>query len=571
MRGPPYQRAIVVGLMLALFAGVFVSAPGHGVGASPAASSNAAAAGIGVRALSGIFDAAKDPPDSPGQGTVDKQFCTDGTAFGSNVRVNCDSTKLPHNEVTIAVDPTNPNHLVAGSNDYEIYFVGATIVERIVAGSYVSSDGGATWTTGHVPPGGFTFTGDPAVAFNRKLGLVHYAVIAFQGGQGGGFADASVQVSTSSDGGVTYGAPVVVTLGTGGTRVTIFNDKPFIAVDSNPASSHYGRLYVTWTRFLFGAFGQYLGSPIMLSRSDDGGRTFSAAMEISGSSATFCANPFVPANAGRCNEDQFSSPVVASGGTLYVAFENGELVGAPNFRDQYLVVKSSDGGATFQGPSQAVGAMTDGLNDYPMNVDGRQNLSNSQFRVNSAGNLAADPTSPSTLYVTFSDNRNGGLTGDFHTVTTNTDVFVVRSTNGGMTWSGPLPVKTGSVANNDQFYPWGAVDSTGRLLVAFKDRSYDSANVMYGETLASSSTQGSSFTSKEVDTGLSNPNDSRWFTNGGTTHGKTTFLGDYEGLDVGSDGVAHPIWTDMRVAAFTTVPPGRGHNTQDVFTVAVKP
>ena len=44
------------------------------------------------------------------------------------------------------------------------------------------------------------------------------------------------------------------------------------------------------------------------------------------------------------------------------------------------------------------------------------------------------------------------------------------------------------------------------------------------------------------------------------------FLGDYNGLAVGSDGVAHPFWTDMR--RVVTVKGATGH-TEDVFTVAV--
>jgi len=33
---------------------------------------------------------------------------------------NCDSTVLPHNETAVAVDPNNPAHLLAGSNDTEL-------------------------------------------------------------------------------------------------------------------------------------------------------------------------------------------------------------------------------------------------------------------------------------------------------------------------------------------------------------------------------------------------------------------------------------------------------------------
>ncbi len=220
----------------------------------------------------------------------------------------------------------------------------------------------------------------------------------------------------------------------------------------------------------------------------------------------------------------------------------------------------------------------DGGNDYPINVDGRQTLTNSQFRVNSAGNLAVDPSSgPSqgstVLYISFSDNRKGVATCaapcTSSTVTTDTDVFVTTSSNGGSSWNSPVGVATGSTSANDQFYPWAAVGPGGVLKVAYKDRSYDSANIKYGETLATSTNGGASFSTVRVDTGLSNPNDSRWFTNGGTTNGKATFIGDYENLAIGSDGVSHPIWTDIRTSQFPTPPAGRGHNTQDAVTASI--
>lgn len=533
--------------------------------------------GFNGPATSGLLASAESfTSETPGVGQISMTSCTDGTNLGGgNVRVNCDSISLPHNEMSIAVDPTNPNHIVGGSNDYEIFFVGSSSIERLEAGFYTSFNGGQTWINGHIDPGGFTFNGDPAVAFNTKFNVVDYATIASNGGQRGGFATATIQVNTSPDGGQTFGHPVVVALGMGGTRTTVFNDKPYIAVDNNLGSPFYGRVYVTWTRFTFDQFGRYISSPIFLSFSDDGGHTFSAGQEISGTSSTLCANAFRSFNTNICNEDQFSSPVIGPDGTVYVAFENQEFQGASTgFRNQYLVVSSTNGGASFGTPSQAVFPIFDGGNDYPINVNGRQTLTNSQFRVNSAGNLAVDPSSGPTasstrLYISFSDNRNGGLTGNFQTVTTNTDVFVVASGNGGSTWTSPVQVPGGAGSQNDKFYPWAAVSSSGVLKVAFKDRSYDSNNIKYGETLATSTNNGASFSSVRVDSGLSNPNDSRWFTNGGTTNGKATFLGDYEGLAVSSDGVSHPLWTDMRSVQFPNPPPGRGHNTQDAVTVSV--
>jgi len=270
------------------------------------------------------------------------------------------------------------------------------------------------------------------------------------------------------------------------TNPTIFEDKPYLAADDNPASPFAGSVYITWTRFHFAdrASTQYLESPIFFSASHNGGRTWSMPREISGANSTLCtfSSTALP-NDGRCREDQFSSPVVASNGTIYVAYQNDQAVNDGQLRNQYLVVKSTDGGATWSTPVRASDILSDGNSDYPVNVQGRQTLSNSQFRVNSAGNLAIDPSS-GALYVTWSDNRNGTA------ASTNTDVFVARSLNGGATWSGPITV---SSAANDQFYPWAAVSSDGTLEISYFDRSYDLANSKYGITLAALSFNHSNF------------------------------------------------------------------------------
>jgi hypothetical protein len=95
------------------------------------------------------------------------------------------------------------------------------------------------------------------------------------------------------------------------------------------------------------------------------------------------------------------------------------------------------------------------------------------------------------------------------------------------------------------------------------DRSYDPANSKYGITLARLPIRGS-VNLQRVDTGLSDPNHARWFSS--RTNGKTTFLGDYTGLAVGSDGIAHPVWTDMR--RVVSVRDIAGTN-EDIFTAAV--
>src|SRR5207244_2365364 len=120
----------------------------------------------------------------------------------------------------------------------------------------------------------------------------------------------------------------------------------------------------------------------------------SAPKAISGSNAALCTYQ-TAGPAGECDENQFSVPTVGPNGTVYVAFQNEQnqalWESGEFFEDQYLLVKSTDGGTTWSSPTFVVG-LEDGSKDYPFNVRGRQTLSGYQLRVNSAGNIVASPT-----------------------------------------------------------------------------------------------------------------------------------------------------------------------------------
>src|SRR5712692_11543197 len=136
-------------------------------------------------------------------------LCNSSVAFGSNVMTNCDSTLLPHNETAIIVDPNDPNHLTAGSNDTELPPSGAPGNAKSLVGYYTSFDGGNTWLNGQVPSGSFTQTADPTIGFDTT-GNVYYGVVAFDLGLGGRSLGGAIQVSRSTDGGRTFSAPIVI-------------------------------------------------------------------------------------------------------------------------------------------------------------------------------------------------------------------------------------------------------------------------------------------------------------------------------------------------------------------------
>jgi hypothetical protein len=454
---------------------------------------------------------------------------------GLNTNLDCDDP-FPNNEPDIEVDPANPLHAVASSNDY------GSCCDQY----YTTFNAGASWSTGNMSiekPGPLGPIGsDPATVFDTKHDVtLHASLNFFLNKDFTQTCNGDLVVSPSKDGGLTWEPPIVVDQGHGCDLdpKQFFNDKEWIVTDNHPGSKFYGRTYITWTKFE-SHHGEYVRSAIFESHSDDGGRHWSDAQEISGKNKDLCTFQST-GHEGQCDENQFSVPTVGPDGKLYVAFQNSQNESlwetGEVFDDQYLLVKSTNGGDKWSHPTFVTG-LEDGSNDYPINVDGRQTLTGYQVRVNSAGNIVAGANG--TLYLTFSDNRNG--IHDVANPSTNIDVFVMSSTNGGATWSAPSRVDAGA---GDQWFPWVEVNPlTGAIGIAYNDRG--SANgTFYGAAISEG--MPGSFVKTTVSTAQSDPVHSRFFHAGDPACAAcATFNGDYINVSYGGDGHANIAWTDMR-------------------------
>jgi hypothetical protein len=461
------------------------------------------------------------------------QFECIATSGGANTKLDCDDP-FPNNEPDIEVNPANSQNLIASSNDY------GSCCDQF----YATVNNAATWTTGNMSVNNPQQTGsDPVTVFDVKHATAIHTSLnySFQLPTGES-CRGDVVASVSTDGGVTWLPPVVVDSGFGCdlSNVQLFNDKEWVVTDNYPSSPYYGRTYLTWTKFE-SASGAFVRSAIFESHSDDGGKHWTKAQEISGSNAGLCTFQ-VNGPASQCDENQFSVPTVGPNGTVYVAFQNeqNQALWEPNefFDDQYLLVKSADGGKTWSSPTFVVG-LEDGSADYPINVSGRQTLSGYQLRVNSAGNIVASPTD-GKLYLVFSDNRNG--THDSNNPVTNIDVFLMVSSDGGASWSGPTPVDAGL---GDQWFPWVDVNPTnGKIGIFYNDRGA-SNGALYNAALAEG-TPGL-LAKTIISTASSDPTHSRFFRAGVTgCEACATFHGDYINISYAPDGKAHLAWTDMR-------------------------
>jgi hypothetical protein len=509
-------------------------------------------------------------------------------------QANADFNQRPQNETSIALHPgsgQNQNNqagdsngdkkarFVIGANDYAIGAPIGTGVYNSEKITYfppfplLAGLDGENLVLTEPPIAG----GDPALAygFAREAPgveagqpIAYYASLVFSST----FAENGVIVQRSFNNGRDWNRPVVpplappkgIGIATYWDQVFDFavgNDKEYIAVD-NTGGPHNGRVYVTWTRFEFSG-DTFIRSPINMVFSDDNGLTFSDRIEISGASQTLCPNTFglMP---GVCDADQDSYPIVAPDGTLVVVFTNFNNESPPHFRDQLLVVRVNPDTQAVSGPFK-VTDIFNGADDLPFNEDDRFTLCNSNFRVDTFnGNIAV--AHDGTLYTTWWDNRAEAGQFPFPThvgpreegypcpagKTTDGNVFLSRSTDGGRTWTSPVRVN-GGPPDRDQWFPWVAAGPEGRVDVVFFDRSQDPNNKLANTFVARSSNGGRTFARRKVSDFASNF-DNAFFDLG-------SFIGDYNGMAMDSSGRSFPVWTGVR--------PGK--NDSDIFMAVLEP
>ncbi len=469
------------------------------------------------------------------------------------------------NETTVAQNPANPRNLVAGSNDYR----GFNSRENRNDGTgyaYTSFDGGKTWTdvqlphltyqTGATAPLSLDDSaGDPSVSFGAH-NTVYYANLVFSRGApaaGGSQQPSGIVVSVSHDGGLTWGEPTIVHLdgyNPDGTAAptNIFNDKEWVAADPNS-----GTVYVTWTQFMQDSAGNYLSSPIVVSKSTDYGAHFSAPVPVSPTLATFTTG-ITPFGSG-------SNPVVAADGSLYVAYETAvcqtAACNAPTDHNAVVVATSHDGGATFTNAEAAFNF------DFPLNQDtGRSTLTGENFRINAFPQLTVD-RADNRLWITWADDRNGLYDSSGNSIRTDSTAFVINAQtvrHGDPSWSAPVAVGSGT----DEVYPAVAAYD-GHVAVSYYTRYYDPAGIGLDVALASGSKGSIGRAPQQRLTGQTE-NPQVQFVSVGQVSGQLlqgVFIGDYTAIAMGRDLSAHPVWTDFRGN------PALNDPNQDVVTQSV--
>jgi len=542
--------------------------------------------------------AANTPPDSIGpaigQGDLAANYEPAGSGacsqrFGSNVKVNqnCLNVSDPdvqgraqaNNESFIAQDPFNRNHIIASDNDY--------VRGDGTCGSAYSLDRGRTWNNSTVP-NGFTrgdgtnarqywqAGGDTSVAWDTRGNAYLSCQLFNRGTVASSDPDQSssfVVFRSTGNNGASWNFPgryVTASFDPAGTT-GVLEDKQLMTVDASRTSPFRDRVYVTWTEFAADGTAY-----IYETHSSDYGETFSPRVLVSGDSA-LCPNTFgVATPQGRCNENQYSDPFTGPDGALYVAWSNfnNAVTGADN-RNQVLLAKSTDGGATFSAPVKVSDYYDlpdcdtyqgDGADPGRACVPEKGTSTRSVFRATNYPSGAVNPIRPHQVVVTFGSyinrhsNEARGCTPDgfadsgqdvytgVKTGGCNNDILVSVSSNGGASFTGTTtdPRALISVTQErrqgftDQFWQWAAFSSSGTLAVDYYDRQYGSDETTGASDISLSGSRDlARFGTDRVTTSSMPPPTQFGGPNGGQ------FYGDYTGLTVTSEN-AHPVWSDTR-------------------------
>jgi hypothetical protein len=439
-----------------------------------------------------------------------------------NVQVNGDTDPpLPQDEPSVALNVSDPMVAVAASNDYtgDGFWIGYT------------TDGGQTWTSQWKDPkfsfdGGRCFASDPSVVYSLRDSAFYLSTLCY-------FSTtpaSEVQVWKSVDGGVTWSdstkAALVITnhAPDGTIDASLFYDKELMAVDNDPSSPYFGRLYVTFSKFHMtgGSYARSDYCPSQVAYTDD-------VPTADPSSSVWSHTAITPDDPGAhgvgISANEFTSPVVDSQHGLDVAFVSEDC--NTSVDRAILFARSTDGGASF-GDIVRV----DGPGEFADNPNhGDQLPGKGHVRLPISPSLAYDATR-GRLLLAYQNNIDRTVSG--------ADISLQRSDDFGQTWMAPIPVGVdalGAAAPGDQWFPAIGTDSSGNYHAIWQDNRNSASGALTETFQGTSSDGGATWENENISSVPFDPRKS-FFSCG-------CFIGDYNQIAV-SDRVIYPMWTDGR-------------------------
>ena len=400
-----------------------------------------------------------------------------------NIKIAGDKSLLGPCEPSICIDPNNNDRIIAGS-----------ILDRL----HISNDGGKTWENSKLKSP-FGVYGDPVVRIDNESNIYfsHLSNPAGKAYASDEFLDRIV-VQVSKDDGKTF-SDGASPHPNGGIKD---QDKQWLYTDAKS-----GNVLMTWTEFdKYASKEAEDKSRILFSKTMDKGSTWTSPVSISDLE-------------GDCIDDDNTTegavPVMDDEGNIFVVWA---------FNNLLYLDKSTDGGVTW-GKDLEIEQQFEG---WSLDIPGVN-------RTNGMPILGIDKSNKKhhgNMYVNWSDQKNGK---------DDTDIWIIKSTDGGNNWSDRIRVND-DLPGKHQFFSWMDVDPvTGYIYIVFYDRRNhdDTKTDVY---LAYSTDGGESFSNKKISESPFTP-DNR------------IFFGDYNDISA-YNGMIRPIWTryeDQSLSVWTAL------------------
>ena len=330
------------------------------------------------------------------------------------------SPNITQSETFTTVNPENPNQIVVAYNDSR----GRNVSPINISGASASTDGGTTFTRVTLASGQGPFSntvGDPVILFNGPTDTWYTVWLdGACGGQGlGGYKSTTPWVATSW---THYNC----------IHSNSQDDRESGWADNNPSSSFYGRMYVSWNDF-------NRGGGLFVRYSTDNGVTWTQERQLT------TGTPFI-------RDVQITGDKV--NGDVYVAGMDEGGGGFPH-NDINHIYRSTDGGNTwahtytgsaFPGPGvTAVGYFACMFSD-----------GGGYWRHEGWGEPAAYNQ---VVHLVYAQHGTGADAGD---------VYYIRSTDRGVTFSAPFKLNT-DATTRPQWQPNISVSDAGTLFATWYD------------------------------------------------------------------------------------------------------
>ncbi|MEY5000786.1 MAG: hypothetical protein RLZZ211_822 [Bacteroidota bacterium] len=385
-----------------------------------------------------------------------------------NIQIPPVAVQYPYNECepSIAINPRNPNEITAGT---------------VLQGYHVSTDGGHTWKSS-VLKSPYGVYGDPVLQYDQTGRLYYFHLSDYNKTS---HLDRIVCQVSDRPGKFSKGSFPKPN----GTKV---QDKHWVVIDPKT-----NVLYMTWTQFdAYDSADPKDTSIIVFSKSTDRGLSWTDPIRIS-------------KYGGDCldgdNTVEGAVPALGPNGEIFVCWTGPRGI---------MFQKSTDGGLTWLSEERK---LADHVGGWDIQIPGIYRANGFPFLMS---DMSGGPHN-GTLYLNWCDQRNGA---------DNTDVWLIKSTDAGQTWSEPMQVNQDKDPRH-QFLTSMAIDQVrGDLHFVYYDRRRFKDN-RTDVVWATSTDGGQTFKEQRISNQPFVPN-------------PMVFFGDYLGI-AAHNGRIRPIWPRM--------------------------